>query len=754
MKKTVAFLLVFVMVFTLSPVAFASNKTATEAADILYDLGLFQGTGTNEDGTPIYSLENACTRQQGIAMLLRLLGKEAEVLKAKGSYEHPFTDVDAWAEPYISYAYAKGLTDGVSADRFGNSDMTATQYITIVLRALGYSSETDFSWDAAWELSDKLKITSGEYSSDNNESFLRADAVLISLAALSAKLNGSDTDLITSLVDSEAVSKEKAVASGLYEEPTPVVSGPVGPGPVDPTPDPSPEPTPEVTGTVKVTFYKEDDFLMLKLSEIQKTIPEATSFSSVYEQKFDFVTGIVSGAHFRKLVCGSRYPFGSPDIKSGAAPGSNFYDGGGQGIIVYAGDYKVCAFYDGSACEVGEDSVTLTFKLCDYDLQNLVDETKLKVEATNEKAEEYEGAASVDGYYIAIDPEKLPSDSGIAYFTCVQSVNNLENIDLFTSWGIAGGCFEEWSLTNELNKEHWSINNRQIWVDLLLGEQFETAHVFIAYYDSDCNFVGYTILTADGTTPSMTPEVTGTVDVTFDIVDGFMEVSKKDFNDKISQAKSYSTCLIQNDFIGALIGGDHFKKLVGGIDTQTSSYIAGIDKESIIEGYYYILVYSSDYKVCAFYDGGDVTVTEDSITLTFKLCDYDFQERAEKEKAEFEAAIVGVEEYPDALYADDEYFYVSEENMPAGAAYYVRNISMNSGSAVPPKFLIEMGLVEGYYRGKSLASSIIKEYYSIEKPISYSFDTDIHDYYMHYFVAFYDIDCNLVGYTVFTASPE
>lgn len=33
-----------------------------------------------------------------------------------------------------------------------------------MLRALGYSSNTDFKWDTAWELSDRLGFTSGEYS--------------------------------------------------------------------------------------------------------------------------------------------------------------------------------------------------------------------------------------------------------------------------------------------------------------------------------------------------------------------------------------------------------------------------------------------------------------------------------------------------------------------------------------------------------------------------------------------------------------
>jgi hypothetical protein len=71
-------------------------------------------------------------------MLIRLLGKEAE---ATGSYWwHPFTDVDDWASSYVGYAYQKGITNGISATKFGGgaTPSTAAQYVTFVLRALGY----------------------------------------------------------------------------------------------------------------------------------------------------------------------------------------------------------------------------------------------------------------------------------------------------------------------------------------------------------------------------------------------------------------------------------------------------------------------------------------------------------------------------------------------------------------------------------------------------------------------------------------
>lgn len=50
------------------------------------------------------------TRSEAVTMLVRLLGRENEALS--GKWETPFTDVPAWAEPYVGLAYENGLTTG------------------------------------------------------------------------------------------------------------------------------------------------------------------------------------------------------------------------------------------------------------------------------------------------------------------------------------------------------------------------------------------------------------------------------------------------------------------------------------------------------------------------------------------------------------------------------------------------------------------------------------------------------------------
>ena len=197
MKRSFVFALVLCLMLTLTPFASAASDEASEAANALYELGLFQGTAENADGTPVFDLDRAPTRAEAVTMLVRLLGGEDAALA--GDWDTPFTDVPEWAEPYVGYAYSKGLTDGTGETAFGSdASVTAAQYITFVLRALGYESGADFEWDKAWELSDEIGLTGGEYGA-STASFLRGDVAVISYNALSCTLKDSDVTLLDTL---------------------------------------------------------------------------------------------------------------------------------------------------------------------------------------------------------------------------------------------------------------------------------------------------------------------------------------------------------------------------------------------------------------------------------------------------------------------------------------------------------------------------------------------------------------------------
>ncbi len=218
MRKIISMLMITVMLITMASPVYADtieNSVTIEdsAAIALYGLKLFSGAGTDANGVPIFDLDRAPTRQEAITMLVTLLGKKEEALA--GKWTTPFTDVDTWAKPYVGYAYEKGLTSGISLTKFGGSNpVTSAQYLTFVLKALGYESGKDFQWDSAFVLSDKIGFTSGGYS-NNTSYFTRGDATSISYNALSANIKDSKETLIKKLGDEGAIDKDRAALMGL-----------------------------------------------------------------------------------------------------------------------------------------------------------------------------------------------------------------------------------------------------------------------------------------------------------------------------------------------------------------------------------------------------------------------------------------------------------------------------------------------------------------------------------------------------------
>lgn len=196
MKKTISRLLALCLAVLLLMTCAAAtyNVKQIDQADALNHLGLFFGTGKG------YALEAKLNRSQSITLIVRMLGETAEA--EKGGYTHPFTDVPAWADKTVAYAYQKGYIKGYSATRFGGTDaVTDYQFLTMVLRALGYSDSgatPDFNYRKSAVLGQKLGLVS---TTEDDTDFVRGDAVEIFWNAMSVKLKNSDLTLSERLIE-------------------------------------------------------------------------------------------------------------------------------------------------------------------------------------------------------------------------------------------------------------------------------------------------------------------------------------------------------------------------------------------------------------------------------------------------------------------------------------------------------------------------------------------------------------------------
>ncbi|MEN6314151.1 MAG: S-layer homology domain-containing protein [Clostridiaceae bacterium] len=213
-KGIISLILMLALGLTMFIPAYAANSAEAEIkAEALKQLGLFKGVSDTD-----FDLKRTPTRTEALVMLIRVLGRESEALN--GTFTHPFTDVQPWADKYVGYAYEKGLTKGISATEFGVGSASSDMYLTFVLRALGYDDlKGDFTWDEPDTLAAAVGILPGGVDTEN---FLRADVALVSWEAVKADMKGGSQTLAKKLISESIFSSDDyAAAQQLVNEQAP-----------------------------------------------------------------------------------------------------------------------------------------------------------------------------------------------------------------------------------------------------------------------------------------------------------------------------------------------------------------------------------------------------------------------------------------------------------------------------------------------------------------------------------------------------
>jgi len=191
-----------------STTTLSKNVDYNAIASGLAQLGLFKGSGSGYGSG--YDLEQHATRVQGLIMFLRLIGEEEDALASSG--DCPFVDVPEWSKPYVLYSYQKGYTKGVDATHFApDTPIAAREYVTLLLRALGYSEEgdsPDFTWDIAVDRAFDLGILTGrEHKLLVEKEFLRAQMAYLSFFTLEEEYKSGGT-LADRLVERQTITRD------------------------------------------------------------------------------------------------------------------------------------------------------------------------------------------------------------------------------------------------------------------------------------------------------------------------------------------------------------------------------------------------------------------------------------------------------------------------------------------------------------------------------------------------------------------
>ncbi len=223
LRKLIAAPVITIMVIMTMMSALADSYSYLPQTNALYNIGVLKGSTV---GTFEPDLEGPLDRQQGVVMLLRLLGKEAAAFSLSSTDVNStlsiFSDKDKiadWARKHAAYSVRYKLVAGLPDGTFApNKALSGKEYCTMLLRALGYTVDAAGYPEACFQLSALGGITFAEATKFNEKNLIRDDFVGISFGVLQINYYNTTTSMIKSLVTSNIVTEANAIAAGLYNK--------------------------------------------------------------------------------------------------------------------------------------------------------------------------------------------------------------------------------------------------------------------------------------------------------------------------------------------------------------------------------------------------------------------------------------------------------------------------------------------------------------------------------------------------------
>lgn len=221
LKKVLSVLLVVAMLATAMVPAFAAETFTYESqAKALYDIGLFKGTSPTEY---VPDLGGDLVREQGIAMIVRLLGK-ADAAAALTAADQDAAlaafadakDVEPTLKAAVAYAVKNDLVKGDGKNVDPKGKMPGKDFATILLRNLGYEVTAADYDKACATLVEKGGLTAAEAVKFSEKNLIRDDFVGMSYGALQAAYKDGGT-VIAKLVADKVVDADKAEKAGVYK---------------------------------------------------------------------------------------------------------------------------------------------------------------------------------------------------------------------------------------------------------------------------------------------------------------------------------------------------------------------------------------------------------------------------------------------------------------------------------------------------------------------------------------------------------
>lgn len=190
LKRALSLALASVMLLGMMVVGTSADYADVTSAHNEEAIAVAQAAGIMiGDDAGNFNPDQKVTRNEAAVVMSNLMGYNT----ADYAGIAPFTDVPAWAEPYVSACYANGIVAGTSATTYGGNDtVTAAQMSLMVAKALGYFQfQADFGDD--WKLA-TIKVAADVELLDGTEA--AADTTLTRNDVAQIVLNALEADVM------------------------------------------------------------------------------------------------------------------------------------------------------------------------------------------------------------------------------------------------------------------------------------------------------------------------------------------------------------------------------------------------------------------------------------------------------------------------------------------------------------------------------------------------------------------------------
>jgi len=214
LKKLLAVIVAICVLATFTVPAFAAD--ISEEAQICEDLGLLEGD-TSAGVDEVY-LAKETQRLQAAIIYLRLFGLEDEALAYDG--EENFSDAEEmkWPEGRNILAYLHDhpelgwVGDAGKFDPYGLA--TPKMIYKVLLTALGYVEDVDFTWDETLEFAEEKGLS----LIADVETVTNDDLAVALVEALKVNIKDGSKTFAAKLIEDGLIDKAKAVEYGLYSD--------------------------------------------------------------------------------------------------------------------------------------------------------------------------------------------------------------------------------------------------------------------------------------------------------------------------------------------------------------------------------------------------------------------------------------------------------------------------------------------------------------------------------------------------------